>query len=120
MAGIKFPFQRGTLSFPSTNDGKLDEITDGVRSLLNTGKFEIPFGGNMGVNLYATLFSNMTEIDKALLAQSIRNAIITNEPRMNVLSVDVVKVNNIVNIEIFFEVAGTTGTMDVQYSAETP
>ena len=118
MAGLKFPFQKGTTNFPDTNETKLDEIIDNVRSLLSTGIDEIPMGIGIGVNIRSLIFSNMTKIDQAMLGQSIRNAIIDGEPRMLVLGVDIQKEKNITTVEILFEVAGTVGSMNMPY--QTP
>lgn len=87
--GVSFPFRRGTFAFPEQNSGP-QTVIDSVRSLLLTGQGEVPMAPSLGTNIHSFVFTNLTPLQQARIAQSIRTTIAQKEPRMDILSVEVV------------------------------
>lgn len=110
--GISFPFRLGTQSFPERATGSSAFISS-VKSLLFTGRGEVPMQPNLGTRLHDFIFEEMTPIRKGLLSQEVRRVLAEHIPTLRVLEVqvtDLVRSAEIggarVEVNILYSVAG--------------
>ena len=84
-------------------------IKQSVRNLLLTDKYERPFHPEIGSNLSALLFENMTPGISLEAEEYVRDVINNYEPRAILLSTNLsfMNDNNAVNVEIKFSVINT-------------
>ncbi len=71
---LAFPYQRGPSGFPAMAQPKNKTYVN-IVELLTTGTNERVMATELGVDLYEFVFSNMTPIDKARIANAVANAI---------------------------------------------
>ena len=71
---LAFPFQRGHSGFPALSRPENKTYVN-IVELLTTGTGERVMATELGVDLYEFVFSNMSPIDKARVANAVANAI---------------------------------------------
>lgn len=81
-----------------------------VRNLLLTNFFERPFQPDLGSNVNGYLFEPSTAITAAALETEIRNTIVNYEPRVNLVSVNVLSIEdqNTFFVELQFFIGNNT------------
>lgn len=67
----------------------VDAVAQSIRSLVLTNLGERPFQPNIGSDVLASLFEPADEITSTRIIESVRNVIEYNEPRANLLDVEV-------------------------------
>ena len=116
------PVQRVSQSFkdismsfganPLTNDliaiKNANAISRSVRNIILTLPGEKPFQPNFGSNVSAILFENMDYISSNLIVDEIKTSLDNYEPRIELLSVDVVPNfdNNSYDVTIVYDIIG--------------
>jgi phage baseplate assembly protein W len=85
---LKFRLNPNTKDFVLKKD--VEAVKQSVINILLTQRGERPFNPELGGNLYAYLFENFDDITKAAVETTIVNTLRNHEPRVRVLSVDVV------------------------------
>jgi len=85
---LKFRLNPNTKDFVLKKD--VEAVKQSVINILLTQRGERPFNPELGGNLYAYLFENFDDITKAAVETTIVNTLRNYEPRVRVLSVDVV------------------------------
>lgn len=116
LQSIAFPFQRGPKSLPKIKEDG-DSILDSLRSLILTTRGERVMRPTLGTNAAAYVFDSMTAITKARITQEIRNTIVENEPRVEVLMVSVTEgggtEDTTLKVEIVYRAKNKTATFAV-------
>ncbi len=65
----------------------VDAVKRSVRNLINTNYYERPFRPELGANLRAMLFENISPQISHMISKLIENLIVTYEPRVNIIQV---------------------------------
>lgn len=118
LKSIKFPFQRGTLSFPDTAEGDL-AVAAQIENLVTTSLKERVERPDYGISPYDFIFETITPIMQALLASNLERQIRDRVPRATVEAIDVYTVSGQnedtkLFVDLKYSVAGTTMTQTVQ------
>ena len=115
---LAFPFQKGPTGFPALA-APGSEVYAQINALLNTAKGERVMNYSYGIDIYRYNFTNMTAIDKMRLASTITRAIETFVSGVKVNRVIPGKLEYVegvgthINIDVWYEVAGTQYTQQV-------
>lgn len=111
---IDFPFRKGTESFPKMVVGAPAFIAS-VKSLLLTGKGEVPMLPNVGTNVHSFVHETMSPIKKSLLATEVRKVINENIKNVRILNIEVgdTASNGRVPILIVYSLNGETGKVEL-------
>jgi hypothetical protein len=91
-----------------------EAIKQSVRNILLTNKGERPFDPEFGSNIRSQLFENFDPITETLLAEEIRTALRTYEPRVRVLDVvvDGAPDRNAMSVTLNYEIQSPEQTAD--------
>jgi len=83
-----------------------EAIKESIRNLILTDNFEKPFQPEFGANIRGLLFENIQPETFRVVKEMIKNVIEANEPRAELLGVDVFGKtdSNVINIIITFNV----------------
>jgi len=97
---------------PRTRDvaTKTDEnsIRNALRNIIHTRHYERPFHPEIGCQLHNLMFENMDPFTIIVAQQTIKDAITSHEPRVNVLDVTVTaNDNNELFIQVVFQIKNT-------------
>jgi hypothetical protein len=95
-------------------------IRQSVLNILRTNHGEKPFRPYFGANLTAYLFENIDQITAQSMSASIRNAITNDEPRVNILNIEI-RANpdtNAINITVTVQLISTLESIDIQTNLE--
>lgn len=113
--GIAFPFQRGSVSFPMEASGS-DVFISNVKSLLFTGRGELPMRPQYGTGLHDYIYETMTPIKKSLLANEVRRVITENILNVRVLGVEVgdTGADGVVKVLIAYSINGEVGEVELK------
>jgi phage baseplate assembly protein W len=68
----------------------VDAVRQSVMNLILTKHYERPFHPEIGCNVTKLLFDNLTSITALMIKRSIQDVIQNFEPRVNLISVDVI------------------------------
>lgn len=81
-----------------------------LRNLILTNKGERLFQPTLGTDLYKLLFENMSEVTEDLIKTYITDSIVDFEPRVSIISVNVVgnEITNSYDVAIIFELINNT------------
>lgn len=114
---IKFPFSFGNTAFPDISEG-IDVVLNSLKALLTTGIKERVMRNDVGINVHAYVFDNMTPITRARIAAEVKRAINLYEPRAQVLAIDAKEGNeqNTIFVDIIFRIAGQTMRQQIPVS----
>lgn len=95
-------------------------IRQSILNILRTNHGEKPFDPLFGANLQAYLFENVDYITAAAISNDIDSAIRRDEPRVNIINVQVRARpdNNAVHITVTVEVLSTQQLIDIESSIE--
>jgi len=105
---LAFPYQLGATGFPAMSKTRNNVYTK-IYSLLTTARGERVMNYDLGVNLHEFVFSNMTPIQRARLANLIANAIETFVAGVTVNAVTSEKLE-------YQEGLGTMVRFDIKYT----
>lgn len=101
---------------------KYDEnaIKQSIKNLILTKNFERPFRSDVGSQIYSLLFEPITPVIKATIKKTITNTILSYEPRVNLLNVEVLLTpdNNGVYVTIVFSIVNTSTPISVDLFLE--
>jgi phage baseplate assembly protein W len=101
---------------------KYDEnaIKQSIKNLILTKNFERPFRSDIGSQTSSLLFEPITPVLRATIKKTITNTIISYEPRVNLLSVEVLLSpdNNGVYVTIVFSIVNTSTPISVDLFLE--
>ena len=101
---------------------KYDEnaIKQSIKNLIMTKNFERPFRSDIGSQISPLLFEPITPVLRATIKKTITNTIISYEPRVNLLSVEVLLSpdNNGVYVTIVFSIVNTSTPISVDLFLE--
>lgn len=86
--GFAFPFRPGPQGFPQMVSGTAAAVSTSIRSLLATGFNERVMRGQLGTNVHAFVFDNLSGILNARIGAAIARALALYEPRAELLSVE--------------------------------
>lgn len=114
LRGINFPFDFGVETFPNTVTG-VDVILARVRSLLTTGRGEVPMIPNQGSIVHKYVFETMTPLMRSYLANEVRTQINTYVPQLKVTSVTTDVIDNRVIVNIYYVLDGVAGDLAVDF-----
>ena len=78
---LNLDFARNTVTNDVVKIEDVEAIKRSVRNLVNTNFYERPFHPEIGADIRALLFENMTPITQQLLTDRIRDVLETYEPR---------------------------------------
>ena len=96
----------------------VNAVKRSIRNLLLTNHYDRPFHPEIGSNIRATLFENLSPITAALLSRNIETVIKTYEPRVELSSIKAIPNidRNAYDVSIEFFVVNSPGelvTLDV-------
>ena len=101
---------------------KYDEnaIKQSIKNLILTKNFERPFRSDIGSQISSLLFEPITPVLRATIKKTITNTIVSYEPRVNLLSVEVLLSpdNNGVYVTIVFSIVNTSTPISVDLFLE--
>jgi phage baseplate assembly protein W len=101
---------------------KYDEnaIKQSIKNLIMTKNFERPFRSDIGSQISSLLFEPITPVLRATIKKTITNTIISYEPRVNLLNVEVLLSpdNNGVYVTIVFSIVNTSTPISVDLFLE--
>lgn len=118
---LAFPYQIGPVGFPALATPE-NRIYVNILGLLTTGLGERVMNPDMGIDLYEFVFSNMTQIDKVRIANSVANVIEKFIPGTIVNSVTPGQlqyedgVGSSIVFDVVYTVSGETQQQQVIYS----
>lgn len=97
---------------PRTHDvaTKTDDnaVRGALRNLIHTRHYERPFNPGLGCQLHNLLFENMDPTTIVLAQQTIQDAIVKHEPRVDVLDVQVTpNDDNSLYIQVVYKIKNT-------------
>jgi phage baseplate assembly protein W len=103
----------------STKKG-INAIKQSVFNILRTNHGERPFNPFFGANLRSFMFENITNITAAAIASQVENALKNDEPRIEVLNVNVKTFpdNNDVQITVTIQIIATSEVTNVETTLE--
>ena len=84
---LNLDFQQNTATKDIQKITDVEAVKRAVRNLINLNHYEKPFHPEIGSNLRAMLFENMTPITANILARKIQDVINNYEPRARLISV---------------------------------
>lgn len=103
--GIAFPFRKGAAQFPETaTDDEL--VRQSMEQIVRTARGERVYRTRMGCSAAHYVFENNTPVMGALLARSAAEAIRDNEPRVDVLDVQVQQQESSAIVTVFWAMNG--------------
>ena len=84
----------------------VDAVKASIQNLILTKNYERPFHPEIGSQVMALMFENMTPSTIAAIERSIRNTITTFEPRAKLIEVNIVDKadTNAIDIEVIFSI----------------
>lgn len=97
-----------------------EAIKESLRNLILTDKGERLFQPNLGSDVKATLFENVTPVTLKILEEKVRDVINNYEPRVSIIDVDVTSVydDNKVQVTIYFYVKNREDPLSVSVFIE--
>lgn len=120
--GIDFPFRADTGGFPEPADG-LDLIGASIKQILLTELGERLMRPTFGSRIREYLFENIDDVLLEVIRAEVARAILANEPRVLLISVDVrvelqdrPETVNVVVIEIFYDRYGRRSSVQVSFT----
>ena len=84
---LDLDFGRNTVTNDVNKLTDVEAVKRSVRNLINTNHFERPFHPEIGGNVRALLFENMTPVVSAIIARQVEDVIDNFEPRARLVSV---------------------------------
>lgn len=117
---IKFPFQRGSTSFPATVEDD-DVVGSQIESLFNTTKRERVMRPLVGVDVYSDIFETITPIMQARLATDVAQQFRDQVPKAVLQAVNVYEQvggdgQSVVYADVQYSIAGKSQVQTVQVS----
>ena len=106
------------------NTGNIYKVKDAaavkqaVRNIVLSNFYEKPFNIFYGSDLRNLLFENVTPFSMQEAKTQIQNAIANNEPRAEVMSINISGVDNTLIINLVFKVKETRQTQELNISLE--
>ena len=87
----------------------IEAVKRAVRNLINLNHYEKPFHPEIGSNLRAMLFENMTPVVSAIIARQVQDVIENFEPRVDTVKVEAIARpdDNEFEVKVFFDIVGT-------------
>lgn len=107
--GIKFPFQKGTMSFPKASTGD-DLIQDSLIQLFFTTPGERVMRPDFGSNALSFVFENNDEMLASLLKAEIQGVISKYEPRVALSDILIEQQDSTVTVTVVYVVLSTGRT----------
>jgi phage baseplate assembly protein W len=94
----------------------VEAVKRSVRNLINTSHFERPFHPEIGSDVRALLFENMTPLTALNLQRKVQEVLINFEPRIRLVQIYATPNydGNSYQLSIYFYVIGTTELVTVQ------
>ena len=92
----------------------LNAVKQSLRNILATNHGEKPFDPYFGANLRPLLFETFDPVVELMIQSQVENAIVNYEPRVEVLSVDVIDLShrNAIRITCEYRIKSPAGTID--------
>jgi phage baseplate assembly protein W len=118
---LAFPFQKGPSSFPAMSTPE-NRVFASIVMLMSTSIGERVGLPDFGVNIQEYVFSNMTPIQKARIANQVSNAVETFIPGVIVNNIKIGQlkyqdgVGSEINFDITYTVSGETSQQQVIYT----
>jgi phage baseplate assembly protein W len=94
----------------------IEAVKRSVRNLINTSHFERPFHPEIGSDVRALLFENMTPLTALNLQRKVQEVLINFEPRIRLVQIYATPDydGNSYQLSVYFYVIGTTELVTVQ------
>ena len=94
----------------------VEAVKRSVRNLINTSHFERPFHPEIGSDVRALLFENMTPLTALNLQRKVQEVLINFEPRIRLVQIYATPDydGNSYQLSVYFYVIGTTELVTVQ------
>ena len=94
----------------------IEAVKRSVRNLINTSHFERPFHPEIGSDVRALLFENMTPLTALNLQRKVQEVLINFEPRIRLVQIYATTDydGNSYQLSVYFYVIGTTELVTVQ------
>jgi len=94
----------------------IEAVKRSVRNLINTSHFERPFHPEIGSDVRALLFENMTPLTTLNLQRKVQEVLINFEPRIRLVQIYATPDydGNSYQLSVYFYVIGTTELVTVQ------
>jgi len=110
---IAFPFQKGPTEFPqSSTDNAL--IKQSLVQLVMTGSGERVMRPSVGTSVVAYIFENVGPDTEGRIRDDISSVIAKYEPRVNVLSIDMLTEDTTISVLINYIVIATNQNQTLQ------
>lgn len=117
--GIAFPFRKGKTSFPEAAADD-DLIRQSIFQILGTSRGERVMRPTFGANVYKFVFANNNDLLADLIATEVRTALGRFEPRISVVTVQVVSNDNEVVTTVSYVVKATNVRRSVDIVEQKP
>ena len=94
----------------------IEAVKRSVRNLINTSHFERPFHPEIGSDVRALLFENMTPLTALNLQRKVQEVLVNFEPRIRLVQIYATPDydGNSYQLTVYFYVVGTTELVTVQ------
>ena len=94
----------------------IEAVKRSVRNLINTSHFERPFHPEIGSDVRALLFENMTPLTALNLQRKVQEVLVNFEPRIRLVQIYATPDydGNSYQLSVYFYVIGTTELVTVQ------
>jgi phage baseplate assembly protein W len=94
----------------------VESVKRSVRNLINTSHFERPFHPEIGSDVRALLFENMTPLTALNLQRKVQEVLVNFEPRIRLVQIYATPDydGNSYQLSVYFYVIGTTELVTVQ------
>lgn len=112
LIGLKFPFQRSEGEFPA-RVRNIDCVTSDLLMLFRSSLRERPMRPEHGTNVHSLVFESRGDLLNARLQRAVRQAIALNEPRVNVLSIDISEQDTKIDVFVVYEVQGVRQSVTI-------
>lgn len=115
LVGISFPFRKDKGQFPAV-DKDIDAVRNDLTSLFNTPVRTRVMRPNLGTTAHNLVFDSIGPLLEARMERSIRQTIFLNEPRVNVLKIDIANTGTEIAALVTYSVNGVTDLVELSFA----
>jgi len=113
---LDLDFGRNVITNDVNKLTNIEAVKRSVRNLINTSHFERPFHPEIGSDVRALLFENMTPLTALNLQRKVQEVLVNFEPRIRLVQIYATPNydGNSYQLTVYFYVIGTTELVTVQ------
>lgn len=112
--GISYPFRREDGQFPKMEKGE-ECVKSDLMTLFQTPLRSRVMRPTLGSDANLYVFEPNTDLLKSMLERSIKQTIVSNEPRVKVLKYTFVQEDTKITTDILYQVLGQQDALTMQY-----